>query len=162
MGCGAEVFAVPSASEEGRIHQVRRHATPRDRFPADGVWTCDCRAGQLRRACRHVGAAMLLRAQWFELDDAIEAARLAGLTARDAARAGSRWDGVSFWHVTDSRERAWLRVRVAFDPRPGRGVGESCSCGQLACAHLGAVALRYAEYAEPQITDASDLFAAYV
>ena len=156
---GDDLYTAPSASQPGRIHQISHRRNPaRDRFPADGAWTCDCRAGELGRACRHVGAAMLLAARRAELTDAIEAAKLAGLGARDCRRAGSRWDGVSFWLVDDSVTRRWLRVRVTFDPRPGRGVGETCSCGQLACAHLGAVALRYAE---PVRTDASDLFGLY-
>jgi hypothetical protein len=113
-------------------------------------WQCVCPRGAWQQPCTHAGAAILLAAYRGEVVEARAAALALGMRWALARNVSGTADGGRFYQVSRSPERIWDEVRVLWDTRPGRDVPRWCSCEQIACPHIGTVALRRAHDAEAQ------------
>lgn len=134
---GTESYAVASARIDGLRYTVTMQYM-------EGIpqWHCGCPQGAMRKPCSHVGAALLLAAHRAEVVEAMPVAVNAGLTWSHVRFRSGAADGSEFYLVPVAAHRTWDTVMVTWDARHGRDVAVSCACGEIACAHIGAVALR--------------------
>ena len=134
---GLDSYSIESARMPGLRYLVTYQLVG-----ADHSWHCECPQGAMRKPCSHVGAALLLAGHRAEVIEALAAAADAQLTWSHAEHQGAGANGCLFYLVASSVYRAWDMVLVTWDPRHGRDVAVRCACGEIACPHIGAVALR--------------------
>ncbi len=138
---GVDSYAIESRRNPGLRYIVITQSVG----TAHGVmhhWRCQCPQGAQRKPCAHVGAAFILSQFRGEVLDALAAAIQARMTIAQVQHRSGSASGAQFFYVALSAQRNWDTVQVTWDARQGREVAVNCTCGEIACPHIGVVAMR--------------------